>query len=126
MVCQWFGLKTTGMVFSGLTSKPVVMDFSGLASKLVATIFSGLLSKPVVSVSPGLASKNGVGFLCSGSKPMWWRVSRFGPQNRQQRLGGQTGENHLSGIETKPLTTRPSGFEARPLTTVQVVLRPNH
>jgi hypothetical protein len=23
MVCQWFGLKTTGMIFSGLTSKPV-------------------------------------------------------------------------------------------------------
>jgi hypothetical protein len=24
-VCQWFGLKTTGTVFSALTSKPVVI-----------------------------------------------------------------------------------------------------
>jgi hypothetical protein len=26
-VCQWFGLKTTGTVFSGLASKPVMMVF---------------------------------------------------------------------------------------------------
>jgi hypothetical protein len=51
MVCQWFGLKTTGMVFSGLASKPV------------ATVFSGLASKPVATVSPDLASKSVVGFL---------------------------------------------------------------
>jgi hypothetical protein len=35
-VCQWFGLKTT------------VTVFSGLASNLVATVFSGLASKRVV------------------------------------------------------------------------------
>jgi hypothetical protein len=44
-VCQWFGLKTTRIVFSGLDLKPV------------ATVFSGLASKPVVTVSPDLASK---------------------------------------------------------------------
>jgi hypothetical protein len=59
MVCQWFGLKTTGTVFSGLASKPV------------ATVFSGLALKPVVTVSPGLASK------------LIAQVFWFGPQNQQ-------------------------------------------
>jgi hypothetical protein len=63
MVCQWFGLKTTGTVFSDLVSKPVVTVFSGLASKPVVTVSSGLVSKPVA------------------------RVSRFGPQNRQLWFG---------------------------------------
>jgi hypothetical protein len=48
--CQWFGLKTTGTVFSGLTSKPVatvswlshktkvVEDFPVLSSKSAAII----------------------------------------------------------------------------------------
>jgi hypothetical protein len=36
MVCQWFGLKTTGTVFSGLASKPVATVSPGLASKPVA------------------------------------------------------------------------------------------
>jgi hypothetical protein len=31
-VCQWFGLKTTVTVFSGLASNPVATVFSGLAS----------------------------------------------------------------------------------------------
>jgi hypothetical protein len=39
MLCEWFGLKTTQTVFSGLASKPVVMVFSGLASKPVAQVF---------------------------------------------------------------------------------------
>jgi hypothetical protein len=39
MVCEWFGLKTTW------------------------TVFTGLASKPVATVSPGLASKPVVGFL---------------------------------------------------------------
>jgi hypothetical protein len=39
MVCEWFDLKITRTVFSGLTSK------------LVATVFSGLASKPVARVS---------------------------------------------------------------------------
>jgi hypothetical protein len=38
MVCQWFGLKTSEMIFSGLASKLVVTVFSGLASKLVVTV----------------------------------------------------------------------------------------
>jgi hypothetical protein len=75
MVCEWFGLKTTGMVFSGLTSKPVAMVSGGLASKPAATVFGGLASKsvatvsislgskPAVTVSPSLASKPVVGFL---------------------------------------------------------------
>jgi hypothetical protein len=87
MVCEWFDLKTTRMVFaglasklvvmvsSGLASKPAAMVFAGLASKLVATVFDGLDSKPVATVfssfasklvatvSLGLASKPVVGFL---------------------------------------------------------------
>jgi hypothetical protein len=38
MVCQWFGLKISEMIFSGLASKLVVTVFSGLASKLVVTV----------------------------------------------------------------------------------------
>jgi hypothetical protein len=30
--------------------------------------------------------KTSGGFLGWGSKPRWWRVSRFGPQNRQVRF----------------------------------------
>jgi hypothetical protein len=74
-VCEWFCLKTTrtvssglaskpaATVFSGLASKPVSMVFSSLASKLVATVFSSLTSKLVVMVSSGLTSKPVVGFL---------------------------------------------------------------
>jgi hypothetical protein len=63
MICEWFGLKTTRMVFTGLSSKPVATVSSSLASKPAATVFAGLASKPVVTVSPGLASKPVVGFL---------------------------------------------------------------
>jgi hypothetical protein len=75
IVCQCFGLKTTGTVFTGLTSKPVVTIFGGLTSKPVATVSgglasktdatvsSGLTSKPVATVSSGLASKLVVGIL---------------------------------------------------------------
>jgi hypothetical protein len=59
-----------------LTSKLVATVFSSLASKLVAMVFSNLASKLVAMVSPGLASK-----------PRWWRVSRFGSQNRQLWFG---------------------------------------
>jgi hypothetical protein len=62
-VCEWFGLKTTRTVFTGLTSKSVVMVSSGLASKPDATAFSSLASKLVATVSLGLASKPVVGFL---------------------------------------------------------------
>jgi hypothetical protein len=74
-VCEWFGLKTTRTVFTGLASKPVATVSgglaskpaatvsSGLASKSAVTVFSSLASKLVVMVSPGLASKPAVGFL---------------------------------------------------------------
>jgi hypothetical protein len=75
MVCEWFGLKTTRTIFTGLASKlvaavsgdldskPTAMVFAGLASKPVATVFSSLASKLVAMVSPGLTSKPAVGFL---------------------------------------------------------------
>jgi hypothetical protein len=62
-VCEWFGLKTTQMVFIGLASKPVAMVSSGLASNPAATVFSSLASKLVETISPGSASKPTVGFL---------------------------------------------------------------
>jgi hypothetical protein len=63
MVCEWFGLKTTRTVFTGLASKPVATVSIGLASKPAAMVFSTLASKLVVTVSPGLASKPVVSFL---------------------------------------------------------------
>jgi hypothetical protein len=54
-VCEWFGLKTTRMVFTSLTSKPVAMISSGLASKPTATVFAGLASKPAATVFSNLA-----------------------------------------------------------------------
>jgi hypothetical protein len=62
-VCEWFDLKTTGTVFTGLASKPVTAVSSGLASKPAATVFSSLASKLVAMVSPGLTSKLVIGFL---------------------------------------------------------------
>jgi hypothetical protein len=56
-VYQWFGLKITGTFFSNLTSKLVAM---------------------VSSVWP---QNRWQWFLGSASKPRWWRVFRFGPQN---------------------------------------------
>jgi hypothetical protein len=57
MVCEWFGLKTTGTVFVGLTSKPVATVSSGLASKPIVTVSGGLASKPATTVFAVLASK---------------------------------------------------------------------
>jgi hypothetical protein len=54
---EWFGLKITRTVFTGLASKPVVTVSGGLASNPAATVSSGLASKPVVTVSGGLALK---------------------------------------------------------------------
>jgi hypothetical protein len=56
-VCEWFGLKTTRMIFIGLTSKSVVTVSGGLASKPAATVSSSLVSKPDVTVFSSLASK---------------------------------------------------------------------
>jgi hypothetical protein len=74
-VCEWFSLKTTRMVFTGLASKPVATVSVGLASKPAMTVSAGLAlkhavivffslaSKLVATASPGLASKLVVGFL---------------------------------------------------------------
>jgi hypothetical protein len=51
-VFEWFDLKTTRTVFTGLASKPMVTVPTGLASKPTAMVFTGLASKPVVTVWP--------------------------------------------------------------------------
>jgi hypothetical protein len=63
MVCEWFGLKTTWTVFTGLPSKPVATVSINLTSKPATTVFSSLTSKLVAIVSLDLASKPTVGFL---------------------------------------------------------------
>jgi hypothetical protein len=60
MVREWFGLKTTRTVFTGLASKPVAMVYSGLASKPAAMVSDSLASKPAATVSSGLSSKPAV------------------------------------------------------------------
>jgi hypothetical protein len=50
MVCQWFGLKTMGMVSSSLASKPVAPVSPDLASKLVVISFSVWTLKPAAVV----------------------------------------------------------------------------
>jgi hypothetical protein len=50
MVCEWFGLKTTLMVFSGLTSKLAAMVFSDLTSKPVEMGFPVCASKLTASI----------------------------------------------------------------------------
>jgi hypothetical protein len=81
-VYQWFILKTIGIVFSDLVSKPVM------------TICFGLASKPVGTVSPGLTSKSEVGFL-------------FEPQNQGSGgfsvLGLKTGSYCLVNWASKSL-----------------------
>jgi hypothetical protein len=47
-VCEWFGIKITRTVSSGLSSKPVATVFFSLALKLVATVSFSLSSKPAV------------------------------------------------------------------------------
>jgi hypothetical protein len=61
--CEWFGLKTTRTIFTGLASKLVVTVSSSLASKPAATVFCSLASKLVATVSPALASKPVPDFL---------------------------------------------------------------
>jgi hypothetical protein len=61
MVCEWFGLKTTWTVFSGLASKSVVTVFSGLASKPVARV-SGL----------GLKTDNYGLIIWTSKSPRWF------------------------------------------------------
>jgi hypothetical protein len=82
MVCEWFGLKTTQTVFTGLTSKSVVTVFASLASKLVATVSSDLASKPVATVFAGLTSKPAATVFASLASKLVATVSWFGPQNQ--------------------------------------------
>jgi hypothetical protein len=57
MVYEWFDLKTTRTIFTGLASKPVVMVSNSLSSKPAATIFGSLASKTNVVVFSSLTSK---------------------------------------------------------------------
>jgi hypothetical protein len=50
MFYQWFGLKITGMVSSGLASKSVATISFGLTSKSVVEGFSVWASKPAATV----------------------------------------------------------------------------
>jgi hypothetical protein len=68
MVCEWFGLKTTRTVSSGLTSKPAATVFSSLASKLVATVSLGLASKSVAGILVEPQNQGGGGFPGLGLK----------------------------------------------------------
>jgi hypothetical protein len=56
------------MVFSGLTSKPVVTVFSSLASKPVTMVSHGLALKPVVSFLVEPQNQGGGGFPSLGLK----------------------------------------------------------
>jgi hypothetical protein len=66
--CEWFGLKTTSTVFTGLASKPVTAVFSSLTSKLVATVSPGLASKLAVVFFVEPQNQGGVGFFSLGLK----------------------------------------------------------
>jgi hypothetical protein len=65
---RWFGLKTTRMIFAGLTSKPVATVFASLASKLVATVSPSLASKPAVDFLVKPQNQVGGGFPSLGLK----------------------------------------------------------
>jgi hypothetical protein len=67
-VCEWFGIKTTQTVFTGLASKPMAMVSGGLASKTAATVSPGLASKPVVGFLVEPQNQGGGGFSGLGLK----------------------------------------------------------
>jgi hypothetical protein len=93
-VCEWFDLKTTRTVFTGLVSKPVatvsgslaskstVTVSSGLASKLAVMVFGGLASKPAATVFSGLPSKPVATVFSSLALKLVVMVSWFVPQNQ--------------------------------------------
>jgi hypothetical protein len=68
MVYEWFGLKTTQTVFTGLASKSVVTVSGDLALKLVLMISPGLASKLVVSFLAESQNQGGGGFPGLGLK----------------------------------------------------------
>jgi hypothetical protein len=63
MVCEWFGLKTTRTVFTGLASKPVVMVSGDLISKSAVTVSPSFTPKPVVGFLVEPQNQGGGGFL---------------------------------------------------------------
>jgi hypothetical protein len=71
---EWFGLKTTWTVFTGLASKPVATIFTSLASKPMAADSIGLASKPAMTVFSSLASKL-VATVSPCLPQNWWSVS---------------------------------------------------
>jgi hypothetical protein len=93
-VCQWFGLKTTGMVCQWFGLKAIVTVSPGFVSKSVATVYSGLASKSVVdgfcrfclkTDTDGFSQFNlktsGGRFLPVWPQNQWWKVFQFGHQN---------------------------------------------
>jgi hypothetical protein len=85
-VCEWFDLKTTRTVFTGLASKPVAMVSGGLASKPAATVFSSLASKLVATISLGLALKPVVGFLVEPQNHSGGGFPGLGPKTGRSGL----------------------------------------
>jgi hypothetical protein len=93
MICQWFGLKTVGTVFSDLTSKPLGMVFSGLPSKLVVTVSPGLVSKLMVSFLVEPQNQGGGGFPCLDLKIGSYSVVIWASKSPRRFFG--------SGLKTK-------------------------
>jgi hypothetical protein len=87
MVCEWFGLKTTRTVFTGLASKPVATVFSNFASKLVATGSPSLASKPVVGFLVQPQNQGGGGFLGMGLKTSSYSLVICASKSPRQFLG---------------------------------------
>jgi hypothetical protein len=77
MVCQWFGLKTTRTVLSGLTSKPVATVSLGLASKPMVEGFPVWTSKLAATSLVIWASKSPRQFLGLGLKTKQASVCRL-------------------------------------------------
>jgi hypothetical protein len=94
MVCQWFDLKTTGMVFACLAWKLVAVVSGGLASKPTMTVSDGLASKPAATASSGLASKSAM-TVSSG-------------------LTSKPAAAISSGLASKPAATVSSGLTSKP------------
>jgi hypothetical protein len=77
-ICEWFDLKITRTVFTGLASKPVVTVSSGLGSKPAEMVSDGLGSKPVVGFLVEFKITVVEGFPVWASKPAV-TVRWFGP-----------------------------------------------
>jgi hypothetical protein len=97
-VCEWFGLKTTRMVFTGLASKPVVMVSHrfGPQNRWLRFV-SGLASKPLGR------------FLPVWPQNQWRRFLAGWPQNLLRRS---------SGLASKPAVTVSGGLASKPAATV--------